>query len=175
MEQIASVNLHKGKSAYFVYVLNLREEGSDLLFHFDTGASVSLIGLNTICEDDEERTEILKQIIENEIAEKGVKKYSESLKTATKEEIEVYPCKCDEVTLLGGNPATFYFHIYLGTVNLPLLGFDYIDDCSFHHSIQGNVHISAVSESAGKRFYTGNVIDFNSVMKKYREQLHMAD
>ena len=53
---------------------------------------------------------------------------------------------------------------------MPLLGFDYIDDTSYHHSINGDLVINAVADDAGKRFYPDRVIDFNKVLKAYRKK-----
>jgi hypothetical protein len=44
------------------------------------------------------------------------------------------------------------------------LGFDYIDDTSYHHSIAGDLIFTAVQDDPGKRFYPEKVIDFNKVM-----------
>ena len=87
-----------------------------------------------------------------------------SASTATEERIEMYPCKCDGVSISETKPITLYFCIYLGDIGMPLLGFDYIDDCSYHHSIGGELYISAVADDVGKRFYPDNVIDFNRIL-----------
>ncbi len=168
MESIASFNLQKGNRGWFVKVKNLRGDGEISLFHFDTGASMSLVGLNTLCGDDPEDCAVLRDIIEKEIQTKGIEDYENPPKTITNEVIHVYPGKMSGVSISGTAPITFYFHIYLGMVNLPLLGFDYIDDCSLQHQIAGNMDIRAVASDVGKRFYPEKLLDFNFIMGRYQ-------
>ncbi|MBR2275212.1 MAG: hypothetical protein IJ873_04010 [Lachnospiraceae bacterium] len=160
--------MEKQGKAYFTVIRNFAGIKRRLVFHFDTGASVSLIGLNSICGDDLERRDILARLIREEIAGAEIVPYEPQPQTVTKDTLEVYPCRCSDVSIHGTPPIDFYFHIYLGTVNMPLLGFDYIDDCCFSHSISGDIHITAIAENAGKRFYPDKVIDFNKVMDKFR-------
>ena len=169
MELQASFSFPKRKRSYFAVIYNLLGEGTTNVFHFDTGASISLIGLNTICGDDPQRCEALKSIILDEIKNLGVLPYQESLQTVTQDELIVYPCKCEGVFIQGSAEITFYFHVYLGNISLPLLGFDYIDDCSFKHSIRGNLFVQAVANDVGKRFYPDKVVDFNKVIRKYND------
>ena len=89
------------------------------------------------------------------------------MRTVTNERVEIYPCKCSDVSIEGTPKITFYFHLYLGTVSLPLLGFDYIDDCSFSHRSKGDIEVSAVSQNAGKRFYENGTLDIRAVMENF--------
>lgn len=171
MESAASFSLLKSKKAYFVNIQNLRNDGDDILFLCDSGASMSLIGLNTICGENEDDCKILKSILEKEIQKNGIKKHDGNPKTVTRETLAVYPCKIDGVSVSGAAPSTLYFHIFLGHINLPLLGFDYIDDCSFRHGIGGNIDVTAIATNAGRRFYPDIVIDFNRVLDTYRNSL----
>ena len=59
--------------------------------------------------------------------------------------------------------------IFLGDITLPLLGFDYLDDCSYHHTIGGDLLVSAVAKDIGKRFYPDNVLNFNSILDQYEK------
>ena len=168
MESVASFSLYKSEKAWFVNVQNFGSDENDTLFHFDTGASMSLVGLNTLCGDDPEDCAVLRDIIEEEIQAKGIEDYENPPKTITNEVIHVYPGKMSGVSISGTAPITFYFHIYLGMVNLPLLVFDYIDDCSLQHQIAGNMDIRAVASDVGKRFYPEKLLDFNFIMGRYR-------
>ena len=54
---------------------------------------------------------------------------------------------------------------------MPLLGFDYIDDCTYHHTMSGNFIITAVADDVGKRFYPEKVQDFNKIVEEYEKEL----
>lgn len=168
----ASFNLYRIKRNYFVNILDLAGKANDILFLFDTGSSVSLIGLNTICGNDLGKCNILKGILENEIRKNNIVEFSEVLRTATDETVNAYPCKCDGISVSYTSPITFYFHIYLGSVSIPLLGMDYIDDSSFSHNIAGGIEIKSIASDVGKRFYPERVIDFNAVIDKYNKQIY---
>ena len=167
-QQLASVSLRKLKKSYIVFAKGFIERKKKTAFIFDTGASITLIGINTLIGNDKESFYRMKYIIEQEIMEKGVLEHGELLKTATEEQIQVYPCKCEGVSIEGMREITFYFHIYPGRVGMPLLGFDYIDDCTFSHGMGGTVNITSVSEKAGKRFYAENVLDLRKIMQKFQ-------
>lgn len=157
---------HIGKS-YILTIDGFRRNDETMVFQFDTGASATLIGLNSIVDDGkEERKELLKGIIMDEIKAKNVLPYNPKAKTVTNEEVEIFPCVINDVSIMGTAPRTLYFHIYLGDVSMPLLGFDFIDDCTFHHSKNGDMEILAVPDDAGKAYYTGSVIDFNAVLER---------
>lgn len=162
MQSVCSFNVRRIGKRFVVEVRGF--SGIDRLFQFDTGASVSLIGLDTVCESPESQNRLLK-ILEEEIKEQDIQKDAVSAQTVTNEEVTVYPCVCRGIRIQGTAPIDFYFHIYLGKIRLPLIGFDYIDDCMFHHNINGDTNILAVAENVGKRFYRQKVIDFNHVME----------
>ena len=92
----------------------------------------------------------------------------------TQEKVEMYPCRYQGVSVSGTNPGTFYFYIYPGNINMPLLGFDYLDDCSFHHGIGGSLIVNAIAENAGKRFYPEKLLDFNIIMEKFKKEREMV-
>ncbi len=79
----------------------------------------------------------------------------------------MFPCKCDGVSISGSREITLYFYFYLGNIGMPLLGFDYIDDCSYNHTISGNILVTAVAENVGKRFYPEKVLDFNHILNRF--------
>lgn len=170
-QHVASFSLLKINRSFLINVRKLQGDDDAKLFLFDTGASISLLGINSFVGEDMRAGDILKDILETEIRTKQITPYRETLKSITNEPVTAYPCKCDEVLISGINPITFYFHIYLGNVSMPVLGFDYIDDCSFVHSISGGVDITAVASDPGKRFYPDNLIDFNFVMKEYYSRI----
>ena len=136
-------------------------------FLFDTGASVSLIGLNTICGEESERCDLLRDIILAEINENQIEEYRELSRTVTGEAIHIYPCKCSGVSISGAEPIDFYFCLYLGNIEVPILGFDFITGCSFHHGIDGDIEVTAVTAEVGKKYYPEKLIDFNKIMRRY--------
>ena len=54
---------------------------------------------------------------------------------------------------------------------MPLLGFDYLDDTSYHHSIGENLVINGVADEAGKRFYPDKVIDFDKILQSFQKSM----
>ncbi len=82
----------------------------------------------------------------------------------------MYPCKMDRVVISDTREITLFFYIYLGEAGMPLLGFDYLDDCSFQHRIEGDLIFVAFADSPGKRFYPEKVIDFNKVIDRYNKK-----
>lgn len=174
MEYAASFSTIKFGKAYIVDVRNLRRDKRSIPFQVDSGASMSLIGLNTICGKNEEKAKILKEIVVSEIQSASVNRYLQRPKTITNEEVIVYPCKCGGISVCGTLPVTLYFHFFLGDITLPLLGFDFLDDCSYHHSIGGDLLISAMAKDIGKRFYPDNVLDFNDILDRYESEIARA-
>ncbi len=82
----------------------------------------------------------------------------------------MYPCRFRGASISGTKPIDLYFFLHLGNVSVPLLGFDYIDDCSYHHSIGGDFVVNAVADEVGKRFYPDSVIDFNRVLDQFSKK-----
>lgn len=157
---------HVGK-AYMVEVEHFRRDDESLFFQFDTGAHTSLIGLNSICDDNGKNRDILNNLVCREITQIGILFQKPNSRTVTKEEVELYPCCISGISIMGTGSRKLYFHIYLGDINLPLLGFDFIDDCSIRHSRNGDMEIIAVPDDAGRRFYPGKVIDFDKILDEY--------
>ena len=171
MQFVDSFEVTKIGKAYVVKVNELHPKRKTMLFHVDSGASVTLVGLNSFCnKEDIGNYNLLKSIIEERIQADGLDKYVYSAKTATEEQVETYPCKCDGVSISETKPITLFFHIYLGNVGMPLLGFDYIDDTSYHHTIAGDLIVTGVAEDIGKRFYPEKVLDFNSILEDYKSR-----
>jgi len=154
-----------------VNVKRFHPDGDMMLFHVDSGASVTFLGLDSFCDPDQlDEYRLLKSIVEDEIRAEGFENLSDSASTATKEEIEMYPCKYEGVSISDTREITLYFYLYLGDIGMPLLGFDYLDDCSYHHVIGGDLMIVAVARDVGKRFYPDKVIDFNRVLSQYNSK-----
>ena len=175
MDYVNSFSAMKAKRAYMVFVYDFHPDGTAMLFQVDTGASVTLAGLNSFCHPDKKEDYILlKKIIEEAIEEGEFHHVKRSASTATKEEVEMYPCKYVGVSVSGTKPITLYFHIFLGDVNMPLLGFDYIDDCSLNHSVGGNLVVNAIAEHVGRRFYPEKVIDFNAILERFQKERQTA-
>ena len=168
MQSACSFNALKGRDAYFAKIVGVGLDKRDLFFQIDSGAGRTLIGLNSICGDDQIAYEKIAGLLQSEIDTSGVKSHRKIMKTVTRENVEVYPCKLGNVSVMGTTAITLYFYIYLGTVNMPLLGFDYIDDCSFRHSIGKEIEIMAIADKPGRRFYPEDIIDFDKILEQYR-------
>lgn len=61
MQSLASFSASRVGRAYFIETNGFRRDGTNLVFQFDTGASMSIIGLNSICDGSDEK-ECLKDI-----------------------------------------------------------------------------------------------------------------
>ena len=168
MEYVDSFRVPKYGRMYAVVVDRMHPDGMEMLFQIDTGSSYSFLGLNSFCdEEDEENYALLRDIVTEAIEAGEFEKYKNTATTATDQEIEMYPCKFEGVSIAETLPKTLYFYFYLGNAGMPLLGFDYIDDCSYHHSIGGELTVNAVATDVGKRFYPDKVIDFNAVLESF--------
>ena len=167
MQSLASFSTIKARKSYYVRVKNFRRDTEELFFQFDTGAALSLIGLNTICDKSIEDQNILRNIILKEINENGIEAHQDSPKTVTEEEVIVYPCRLDGVSIMGTTAVCLYFYIFLGNVNMPLLGYDYVDDCCYRHSIGGNIEVMAIADNVGRKHYPQKIINFNKVLDEY--------
>lgn len=169
MEYVNSFSTTKAGKAYIVNVYNIHPDGDVMVFQVDSGASVSFMGLNSFCDPDKtDEYNILRDIVSDEIRNGHFERFKNSASTATQEEVELYPCKMDNVSISDTAPITLYFCLYLGNVSMPLLGFDYIDDCTYNHRIAGDIIFTAVAEDIGKRFYPDKVIDFNRVIDRFQ-------
>ena len=169
--QVASFSTIKVNKSYYVHVDGVRRDLENLYFQVDTGASISLIGLNTICDEDSTRKNVLKTVIRKEVGTYGIIPFKERPRTVTGEQVEVFPCKLNGVSVMGTNPFTFFFCVYWGNISVPLLGYDYLDDCTYHHVAGGVVEILGVTEHPGRRFYSDNILDFNKVLDKYYSEI----
>ena len=171
MEFVNSFNAIKSGKAYIVEVMNFHPDNETMLFYVDSGASVTFVGLDSFCSPKNKTGyTLLREIVSDEISVSNLERYKTSALTATKEEVEVYPCKFDGISISGTNPITLYFCIYLGDVGTPLLGFDYLDDCSYQHKVGGDLIFTAVADEPGKRFYPEKVMDFNKILNQFKEQ-----
>ncbi|MBO4396226.1 MAG: hypothetical protein J5819_07765, partial [Eubacterium sp.] len=146
----------------------------NLFFLFDTGAACSVVGINSFFEKDnnpnyENEKESLKKIVLEEIQNQSVAPRAKALKVANNQEIQTYPCVCRDVSISNAGVMDFYFDIAFDEISTPLLGSSFIDDCSYTHSIAGNLNITAIKNKAGEDFYLGmNVLDFNKVISRFQ-------
>ena len=98
-DNIMTLTLPKIGGCYYVYVKDFVSETDAVMFQFDTGALVSLVGLNSICGEDAEACRLLKDIVKKHIEDGKVEKFSSDLKTVTRETVEAYPCVCSGVSI----------------------------------------------------------------------------
>lgn len=166
MASIASFEIPVNGSKFIVDVNNLFGNGDIIPFCFDTGANVSVIGLNTVCGDDPEQQNKLKSIILKQIQREKIQPYE--AKSVALESMLLYPCSSRDVSVAGIRGGNFYFHIYLGNVGIALLGFDYINRCRFTHEIGKSIYVTAI-EDMKYSLYQGKVLDFNEVIRQFTE------
>lgn len=166
MQSLGLFSAKKIGRSYIVEISGIRRD-VDVFFALDTGSFTTLIGLNTICGNDDKRAEILKDIIERRADELGIKSESNFGKTITSESLPILPCRLSKVSVNGTKERKLYFHIYLGKISRPLLGTDFLDDCTFHHNLGSSIDIIGIAEDAGKSAYPIEVIDFDAVMDEY--------
>ena len=99
-----------------VKVKGLHPKGKSMIFHVDSGASVTVVGLNSLCDkDDTKNYEQLKAIIEREISKENLEPYAINGSTVTEEQIKIYPCRYEGVSISETVPITLYFYIHLVT------------------------------------------------------------
>ena len=174
MDYFDSFSAFKQGNAYVVYVYGLHPDRITMPFQVDAGSAYTLLGLNSFYHPKKSMEyDLLKKIIAEEIEGGGYESVKHSGITVTQEKVELYPCRYQGVSVSSTNPGTFYIYIYLGDVDTPLLGFDYLDDCSFHHGIGGNLIVNAIAENVGKRFYPEKLLDFNIILEKFRKERKM--
>lgn len=171
MPSLDSFSAIRAGRSYLVSVRNIRQDQEYVYFQFDTGAAMSLIGLNTICDRDAVRQQRLKDILLEEIDGNAIHPLSEAPRTVTEESVTLYPCRLDGVSIMNTREITFFFCIYLGNVNMPLLGYDYLDDCTYHHLAGGNIEVTGIKNGVGERYYSGPLIDFKLVLERYYRTL----
>lgn len=168
MDSIASFKIPAFESKFIVDVQNLLGDETMVPFCFDTGANVSLIGLNTVCGNNQSDWGILKTIVEKHVARKKIVPFM--AKTVAMEEMMLFPCKSEKVSVAGTQETTFYFHIFLGRIGVALLGFDYINGCSFTHEIGKSIFVNAVNNKMNAALYPKNVLNFHDIMKEFRKK-----
>ncbi len=168
MDLIASFSAHKVRTSHFLTLDGITEDGV-LHFLFDTGAAVSLIGINSLFQDDEnDKKELFKKIVESEIELQHVIPRSQDLKTVTKQSVKTYPCVSHGISIEGTRAMDFYFDLSLEDISIPLLGSAFTDDCAYNHAMNGQLIISAMKDNPGSEYYDAcNVLDFDSVMTRF--------
>ena len=173
MDLIASFSAHKVRTSHFLTVDGITDDGV-LHFLFDTGAAVSLIGINSLFQDDEkDKIETFRRIVESEIESQNVIPRSNDLKTVTKQNVTTYPCVSHGISIEGTKQMDFFFDLSLEDISIPLLGSTFTDDCAYNHTINGILMITGMKDKAGSEYYNGyNVLDFDVVMRKYSSQVN---
>ena len=178
MDLIASFNSHKVRTFHFFRISGILKD-EVLSFLFDTGAACSIVGVNNlvpgVAGDSTVVRQELERILMEEIRQQEVETRVESFRTASNDEIISYPCVCHNTSIEGSKSIDFYFDISMQEVNLPILGSNFLDECSYTHTIDGNVVISAIKPNPGSKPYLDrNLLNFNKVMDRYHSYLGQA-
>ena len=171
MDLIASFSSQKLKRFNFFTIRGMFEE-RDVFFLFDTGASLPVVGVNSFFRKDGDdyppEKYQFEDFLRKRIASFGILPRDVPLKTATKQDVESYPCVCHNVTMDSVTIKEFYFDIAFDEVNIPLLGTSFSDDCGYSHAISGNIIISGMKTNPGDGDYLGlTVLDFNKAVKDF--------
>ena len=174
MDLIASFHSHKIKKFHFFSVNGLLPDNENLFFLFDTGAICPVIGINSFFAKEnnpnyQKAKKTMEILVHKELSIQNVNARPKPLRTANNQEVQTYPCICRNVSISNAGKIDFYFDISFAEISIPLLGSSFIDDCSYTHSISGNLTITGIKEKAGADFYTGiNILDFNKTINKFR-------
>ena len=169
MPSVASFSAALHGSLNYFYISGIFDS-SEIMFLFDTGATYSTIGVNSFFKGDgyeDEKQEFIN-LLTTAIDENGVLKRPGGVKTATEEIITTYPCISHGVSLQGMPEIDFYFDICPGNFGRALLGTSFSHECVYHHTMMGNISITAMKDDVGKSFYTGyKVLEFDSIVDKF--------
>ena len=60
-----------------------------------------------------------------------------------------------------------YFYLSLNTINIPLLGNDFLEGCNYHHNPNGQIDITSISRTNQMEFYPDHIIEFDKALHKY--------
>ena len=167
MDLIASFHAHKVKTSFFLTVDGISPDGI-LYFLFDTGAVCSLVGLNSLFPEENAQRQAFAKVVRDELSAAQISPRPESLRTATNQSILTYPCVCHNVSIEGTDGRDFYFDFSFDNISLPLLGTSFSEDCSYSHTINGELNITGIKADAGKAHYSGRkVLDFDKVWETF--------
>ncbi len=173
MDLIASFNALKVRTSHFLTVDGILKDGV-LHFLFDTGAAVSLIGLNCLFPEDEHRKiTLLESIVKDELSSQQVVPRPDPYKTANNQNVTTFPCVSHGVSIEGAKAIDFYYDFSFDDVSLPLLGTTFSEDCAYHHTIGGMLTVTGIKENPGLSIYQGiNVLDFDIVIKQFEKEMN---
>lgn len=155
------------KPAYYAGVIN-NSLGLRTLAKFDSGAAISIIGLERLGRELQDKSFLnffIKYTQDNGIDKKV---YT----VANGQEIETYPCMIDKISLDGTDILNFRFGLVLTQKsNRFLLGDDFISCCAFQHTIGGSITITDFSQSRYMNT-TSNTepADLMAIFSDYRRQ-----
>ena len=172
MDLIASFNSNKISYFHF-FTLSGLSKSRNIVFLFDTGAVCPVIGTNNFftkekSPDNIKKKELFEKTIQEELKIQNILPRSNSLKAANNQEVKTYPCICRDVSISSTGKMDFFFDLSFDEISIPLLGSSFIDDCSYSHSIGGNLNITGIREKAGSGFYDGmNILNFNTILDRF--------
>ena len=174
MDLIASFSSQKIKNFHFFSISGLLPDNEDLVFLFDTGAICPIIGMNSFFPEKDspenlKKKEFFEKLLRKELISQNILLRTNPLKTASNQEVRTYPCICKDVSISNAKELDFYFDFSFDEISIPLLGSSFIDDCSYNHSIGGNLNITTIKENAGAAFYDGfDILNFNKIIAKFQ-------
>lgn len=150
-----------GKATYYAGAINNRL-GLRTLAKFDSGASVSIIGLARF----DNRINNIRFIEEFEKYAQRHKVVEEEYTVANGEKIATYPCIMNLISVDGTVISNFMFRIILdGKANKFLIGDDFISCCKFNHEIGGAIEISEFSQSRYNLKHNKEMINLEEILK----------
>lgn len=151
---------------YYTGAIN-NSMGVRTLAKFDSGASVSIIGLarfGTKINNERFIEEFLKYTKRHKIN-------SEKYTVANGQSIITYPCIIDSISLDGIIISNFMFRIILDKeANRFLIGDDFISCCKFTHEIGGAIEISEFSQSRYDIKHNKVMVDLKEVLRGYTQE-----
>ncbi len=146
------------KNSYVIITKNLVPDNRMAAMKFDTGASITIISLETLYPG---LSEAELEVCRNNLREKfRDKMLNPAPKSASGHELECIPSYKENVIMSSEKIDKLFYYIALNVgTNKILLGDDFISCCEFSHDIDGDIII--------------NYFDENRYKKKVNEKLHM--
>lgn len=156
------------KPAYYAGVIN-NSLGLRTLAKFDTGAAVSIIGLERFGRELQEQSFL--NFFLNYARDKRIDK--KVYTAANGLEIETYPCVIDKISLDGAEIFKFRFGLVLAQKsNRFLLEYDFISCCAFEHTIGGSIVIRTFSQTKyAASAPSAERVDLTAVLQEYNRGL----
>ncbi len=155
-----------GKATYYAGAIN-NSLGLRTLAKFDSGASVSIIGLARF-DKRINNIRFMEEFVKYAQKHKVVK---EEYTVANGQTIATYPCIMNSISVDGTIINNFMFRIILdGKVNKFLIGDDFISCCKFDHEIGGAIEISEFSQSRYDIKHNKEMINLKEVFKQFTNE-----